>query len=405
MSSFNANSFFNSIAAGNPQTPVFPYPGSQTSGGFNGPNLNAAQGAVSRAQRGFGQQGGQRWKPYNAGPGFGYRQPDVGMGPSQVPGARTANLGGGNRAMNDAAWNALFSNAVFGDMQNQQGLMNEQFNRLDQAMGGFGQQVTQGADRMRSVDARQRATMQGQAAGADQIGQQGYDDFIKYRDQQLAAVGKDIGKANEQAAQSVATYQQAIGEYKDRTALQAQNMAVGLQRQVDNMMKNVAMGINSDGTAMDPAQKAAMMSEMQRNTAEQTSMGINDIYTKYNDTMVAMKADLSKLQSAQSQGTLAGGQLRGQVGTAFGSQTLEAQQFRGSMKQLSSTILGSMEQMSAAAELGSVNLLVNGYKDMYEMIQGNKRGTTSLYAALSGWLAGMTTPGLRDISTPNFGSV
>jgi hypothetical protein len=287
-------------------------------------------------------------------------------------------------------------------MQRQQDIMDQQFGRLNQVAGQFGQAVGQGAEAIRGQDERARQTLEGQAQGAEQLGRQGFDEFVRFRDQQIGAVGQDIARANEQAAGAVAGYERTMGEYQDRTALQAKDLAVGLSRQVQSAMAQLNGGVNPDGTMMTPAEQAAIRTTMQRDVAEQTSTGINQIYTQFNDTMASMGQNLAALRQAQSQTTMAGGQLRGQVGTAFGAQTVDAQRQRAAMTELSSNLRVTMEQMSAASELGAVNLLVGGYKEMYDMIQGNRRGTTSMYAALSGWLAGVTTPGLGQIAPPDF---
>lgn len=427
MSQFNANQFFSRLAYGGggfgqygdvgaPRPQTFPAPRGQPSGGSQGMNplaprpmasrFRGMQADVDRAMnqfRGATQQDPQnRFERYTDSMRIGAPNADWNR-PSQVPGIGTGGVRPNYRSqMNDAAWNSLFSNAVFGDMQTQQGIMDAQFNRLNEGMANYQDAFTQGAERMQQIAQQQRESIGAKANQAMQMGQQGYDDFVKYRDQQLGAVGRDIDAANQQSAAAVASYEETIGQYKDRTALQAQNLAVGLQRQVQNTMRDISSGMNPDGTMMDPAQRAALMTTMQQNTAEQTSMGINQIYTQFNDTMATMGTNLANLKQAQAQTTLAGGQLRGQVGTAFGAQTIDAQRMRGSMMELSANLTTTMEQMSAATELGSINLLVNGFKDMYDMIQGNKQGHTSMYAALSGWLAGMTTPGLTQIAPPNF---
>ena len=119
--------------------------------------------------------------------------------------------------------------------------------------------------------------------------------------------------------------------------------------------------------------------------------------------MAQMGQNLSQLTMAQSQTAMAGGQLRGQVGTAFGAQTIDAQRSRDAMTQLSASLNTTMEQMSAASELQAVGLLANGYKDMYSMIMGNRRGATSMFAALTGYISAMTTPGITFTPTPEFG--
>ena len=381
--------------------PLGAFTGFGPSGGFNA-MLGGMQQAQGRAQ---GPQGGRR--PQGGIGGF-KPVPQMAAYGSAAEMRQRQNTGQGpfaQRDRNNSEWNALFSQAVFGDMARQQGIMDEQFGRLNQGMGRFEGAFTQGADRMREIAGQQRQTLGAEADRAQQLGQQGYDDFLRFRDQQLSAVGQDIERANQQAAGAVSSFEGTMGEYKDRTALQASNLAVGLGRQVQNAMQQLAGGLNPDGTMMTPAERAALQTTMQRDVAEQTSMGINQIYSQFNDTMASMGANLAQLKQAQAQTTMAGGQLRGQVGTAFGGQTIDAQRMRASMTELSSNLRTTMEQMSAASELGAINLLTGGYKDMYDMIQGNKRGTTSMYAALSGWLAGMTTPALGAITPPNFRSM
>jgi hypothetical protein len=288
-------------------------------------------------------------------------------------------------------------------MGNQQGVMNEQFARANQMMGGYEQAFQQGAQAIQGQNAQMRQNLGGLAQRAEQQGQAAFDEFKQFRDQQIGRVDQDISQANQFAQEARANYEKAIGEYQDRSAQQAADLRVGLERQVQNQMRTIEMGRNPDGSLMSPAERAAMQQTMQAETAQQVSQGVNQIYTGLNDTMAQMKGNLSSLMNAQSQTALAGGQLRGQVGTAFGAQTIDASRQRASMMELSANLNTTMEQLSAASQLQAVNLLTNGYKDMYAMVQGNKRGVTSMFAALTGYIAAMTTPGMQFVQPPNFG--
>lgn len=359
-----------------------------------------------RQLQGRGQQAADQ-----ARAGFGQR--DTRFGTTAADEARrrmglngTSQQGVGHReqvAINDAAWRTLLGGAIFQDMGNQQGIMNEQFGRGEQAIGQFGQQLQQGAEAIRSQDQRMRQNLGGIAQQVQQQGKEGYDEFTRFRDKQLGAVGADIDQANKFAAEARAQYEKTIGEYKDRSAQQAGDLRIGLERQVQNQMRSIEMGRNPDGSMMTPAEKAAMTQNMQQAVSEQVSQGVNQIYTNLNDTMAQMGQNLSQLTMAQSQTAMAGGQLRGQVGTAFGAQTIDAQRSRDAMTQLSASLNTTMEQLSAASELQAVNLLTNGYKDMYGMIMGNRRGATSMFAALTGYIAAMTTPGITFVPQPEFG--
>jgi hypothetical protein len=304
---------------------------------------------------------------------------------------------------NDAAWSTVLGGSIFQDMTNQQNVMNEQFARANQMMGGYGQAVQEGAQAIRAQDAQMRQNIGGLAQRAEQQGQAAFDEFKQFRDQQIGRVDQDISQANRFAQEATENYQQAIGEYQDRSAQQAADLRIGLERQVQNTMRTIEMGRNPDGSLMSPAERAAMQQTLQAETAMQVSQGVNQIYTGLNDTMAQMKGNLSSLMNVQSQTALAGGQLRGQMGTAFGAQTIDASRQRAAMTELSANLNTTMEQLSAASQLQSVNLLTNGYKDMYAMVQGNRRGVTSMFAALTGYIAAMTTPGMQFVPQPNFG--
>lgn len=359
-----------------------------------------------RELQGQGQQAAQQRET-----GFRSRPGMIGTTPADAARRRMGigpqpnqNLGPRQQAsINDAAWRTLLGGAIFQDMGNQQQIMNEQFGRGEQAIGQFGQQLQQGAQAIRNQDQAMRQNLGGIAQQVQQQGQQGLQEFERFRDQQMGAVGQDITQANQFAAEARQQYEQTIAQYQDRSAQQASDLRVGLERQVQNQMRSIEMGRNPDGSMMTPAEKAAMTQNMQQAVSEQVSQGVNQIYTGLNDTMAQMGQNLSQLTMAQSQTAMAGGQLRGQIGTAFGAQTLDAQRTRDAMTQLSASLNTTMEQMSAASELQAVGLLANGYKDMYSMIMGNRRGATSMFAALTGYISAMTTPGITFTPTPEFG--
>ena len=386
---------FASMGMPGPNSQGFGPQGRRTAPDFGGMQ-NAGQQAGQRFDSSQTGYGGAQGSSMNLGGGFG----NTGGLTNNAPISFGANPA---RARNDAVWNSLFSQSVFGDMQNQQAVADEQFSKLSGQTDAYGRAMQEGAESLRNQNRQQRESLGGMAAKAEQQGSAGYNEFKNFRDQQMARVSQDISKANALSEESTEGFKQAISQYSDRSAQQAGDLRIGLERQYQSAMKDINSGMNPDGTMMSPAEKAANRQNLQQSMGEQVSQGVNQIFTAFNDTKISMEGNLASLRQAQSQTAMAGGQLRGQTGLGFGAQTLDAQKVRAGYLELSANLTTTMEQMSAASELGAINLLTNGHKDMYEMISNNKRGVTSMYAALSGWLAGMTTPGLDRITPPNFG--
>lgn len=298
-----------------------------------------------------------------------------------------------------AAWDQALANAIGFDMRNQQGAMNELYGQVAGQIGQYEQALGQGLGTLERVGQEQRGALQGIAGGLEQKGQQGYEEFKAFRDQQMQAVGGDISKANQQAAAAVQNYRDAIKDFKDTSAQDAANAAFGLRRDAEARMQEIDM------VDASPAEKAALKQQLTQDVSNQVTQSVTGIFSGMNQQMAAMQGNLSSLMSSQAQQTLAGGQLRGQVGTAFGAQTLDAQRLNQQMTELGANLRVMGEQAYASAMQQSVMLSLQGRRDLAEMIQSNPRQFVSVFAGLSGFLAAATTPGINEISLPNFGAI
>ena len=324
-----------------------------------------------------------------------------GSQPSFIPGAGMVPMGlpAGNIGQQFINWDQALANAMGMDIANQQGAMNQQYGQMQGQIGQYEQALQQGLGTLQSVGVQQQQALQGIAGGLEQKGQQGYQEFKDFRDQQMGAVGQDITKANQFAAQATQNYQQAIADFKDTSAQDAANAAFGMRRNAQEQMAQIDM------LDASPAEKAALKQTMMADVGSQVTQTVTGIYSNMNQTMASMQGNLSSLMGAQSQTAMAGGQLRGQVGTAFGAQTLQAQQMNQQMSELGANLRVMGEQALASAMQQSVMLELQGRQTVAQMIQENPRQFVSMFAGMTGFLAAATTPGIGQISVPNFGAI
>jgi hypothetical protein len=296
-------------------------------------------------------------------------------------------------------WDQALAGAMGTDMRNQQGSMNQQFGEMRGQIGQYEDALQRGLGTLQSVGAGQRDTMRGLATGAQAQGQQGFEEFKAFRDQQMGRVDQDISKSNQFAAQATENYQQAISQFQDTSAQDAANAAFGMRRSAQEQLSQINM------LDVDEGQKAALRQQLSQDVGNQVTQTVTGIYGNMNQTLASMRGNLSSLMGAQSQTALGGGQLRGQMGTSFGAQTLEAQQSNQRMMELGINLRTMGEQAYASAMQQSVALELQGRTTVAQMIQENPRQFVSMFAGLTGYLAGATTPGIGQIGIPNFGAM
>jgi hypothetical protein len=108
------------------------------------------------------------------------------------------------------------------------------------------------------------------------------------------------------------------------------------------------------------------------------------------------------MRQAQAGMTAQGAQIAGQVGTAFGAQTLEAQKMGQQMRELGSNIRVMGEQAYASLATQAAMLLASGQRERYDMYMNNPYQPISVFAGLTGFLNAATTPGIENINLPDF---
>lgn len=335
----------------------------------------------------------RQFQPYTGG--FSAQQPGVPnrpVGPARQIGQSRIDQGYLN-------WDQALAGAMGQDMANQQGAMNQQFGQMQGQIGQYENALQRGIGTLQSVGVQQQQALQGLAGGLEQQGQKGFEEFKGFRDQQMGRVDQDITKANQFAAQATENYEQAISQFQDTSAQDAANAAFGMRRNAQEQMSQIDM------LDVDPGQKAALKQTLMQDVGNQVTQTVTGIYSNMNQTMASMRGNLSSLMGAQAQTAMAGGQLRGQMGTSFGAQTLQAQQMNQQMMELGTNVRMMGEQAYASAMQQSVMLELQGRTTVAQMIQENPRQFVSMFAGLTGYLAGATTPGINQISVPNFGAI
>jgi hypothetical protein len=271
------------------------------------------------------------------------------------------------------------------------------------------------------VGVQQQGALQGIAGGLEQQGQQGYDEFTRYRDERMGQVEREVAtgnrqvasaveEANRQAAGAVSGYEGAMGRFRDTGAQDAANAAFGLRQNARSQMAEIDM------LDASPGEKAALKQQLTMDVGNQVTQTVTGIYSNMNQQVAAMEGNLAGLRQSQAQQTLAGGQLMGgqtmagaqllgQVGTAFGAQTLDAQRMNQQMREVGAQIRVAGEQALASAMNQSVMFEMQGRQAIAQMIQENPRQFVSLFTGLTGFMAGATTPGIGQIAVPNFGAL
>lgn len=335
----------------------------------------------------------RQWQPYTGS--FSAQQP----GTPNRPTGPARQIGQSRIDQGYLNWDQALAGAMGQDMSNQQGAMNQQFGQMQGQIGQYENALQRGIGTMQSVGVQQQQALQGLAGGLEQQGQKGFEEFKGFRDQQMGRVDQDISKANQFAAQATENYEQAISQFQDTSAQDAANAAFGMRRNAQEQMQQIDM------LDVDPGQKAALKQTMMQDVGNQVTQTVTGIYSNMNQTMASMRGNLSSLMGAQSQTAMAGGQLRGQMGTSFGAQTLQAQQMNQQMMELGTNVRMMGEQAYASAMQQSVMLELQGRTTVAQMIQENPRQFVSMFAGLTGYLAGATTPGINQISVPNFGAI
>lgn len=320
-----------------------------------------------------------------------------------------------------ANWDQALANAMGTDIRNQQGAMNELYGANRQQIGLTENALQRGIGTLQSVGVQQQGALQGIAGGLEQQGQQGYDEFTRYRDERMGQVEREVAagnrqvasaveEANRQAAGAVSGYEGAMGRFRDTGAQDAANAAFGLRQNARSQMAEIDM------LDASPGEKAALKQQLTMDVGNQVTQTVTGIYSNMNQQVAAMEGNLAGLRQSQAQQTLAGGQLMGgqtmagaqllgQVGTAFGAQTLDAQRMNQQMREVGAQIRVAGEQALASAMNQSVMFEMQGRQAIAQMIQENPRQFVSLFTGLTGFMAGATTPGIGQIAVPNFGAL
>jgi len=285
------------------------------------------------------------------------------------------------------------------DMANQQSGMNQLYGNLAGQIGQYEQDMLGGLQAFQQQTGQQVDVMREQAGLMQEQGQEMLARFQEQSGQLMGDITGRVDRADQEAASAIATMQQARDQYKDASAQNAANMAFGMRRNVESTLKSIET--NPD---MTPAEKQAARFQLYQESEGQITQGVSQIFEQQNQVMANFGSQISQLQLAKAQTTQAGAQLLGGLGQGLAAQSLQAEQMNLQMQELGANLNVAAEQAAASAQMQATMALLQGRKDLYEMIQGNPRQFVSQFAGLTGYLAGASTPGLQYISIPNFGN-
>jgi hypothetical protein len=282
------------------------------------------------------------------------------------------------------------------DMSRQQAAADYQFGRLNQATEGFMGATEAAAGRMEQVGGAQRQAMQGIAGGLEQQGQKDFDAFTKFRDQQLGGVNQRLDQMGSQMQAAVDKAADVERQFRDTSAQDAANAGFGIGRNAAARAQEIDM------MDLSPGEKAALKQQNWMDTQTQTTQAVTGIFSNMNQQVAQLGQMTASMRQAQAGMTAQGAQIAGQVGTAFGAQTLEAQKMGQQMRELGSNIRVMGEQAYASLATQAAMLLASGQRERYDMYMNNPYQPISVFAGLTGFLNAATTPGIENINLPDF---
>ncbi len=283
------------------------------------------------------------------------------------------------------------------DMSRQQAAADYQFGRMNQATEGFMGATQDAARTMQGLGADQRTALQGIAGGLEQQGQKDFDAFAKFRDQQLGGVNQRLNQMGSQMEAAVQKSMDVERQFRDTSAQDAANAGFGIGRNA--AARNQEIEMMGD---LSPGEKAALKQQNWMETQSQTSQVVSGIFSNMNQQMAQLGQMTASMKQTQAGMTAQGAQIAGQVGTAFGAQTLEAQKMGQQMRELGSNMRVMGEQAYASLASQASMLLASGQRERYDMYMGNPYQPISVFAGLTGFLNAATTPGIENINLPDF---
>ena len=380
------------------QPQVFPAPGGQDPVSSFSQWGNPFAQAGRRGSRpvpmnsgGPASQNQRQFVPYTGS--MGYAQPSI----DPLGGRTNQNLRRPQPTSPFAGIDQTIAGSVGFDMSRQQAAADYQFDRMNQATEGFMGATQDAARTMQGLGADQRTALQGIAGGLEQQGQKDFDAFVKFRDQQLGGVNQRLDQMGSQMEAAVQKSMDVERQFRDTSAQDAANAGFGIGRNA--AARNQEIEMMGD---LSPGEKAALKQQNWMETQSQTSQVVSGIFSNMNQQMAQLGQMTAQMKQTQAGMTAQGAQIAGQVGTAFGSQTLESQKMGQQMRELGSNMRVMGEQAYASLASQAAMLLASGQRERYDMYMGNPYQPISVFAGLTGFLNAATTPGIENINLPDF---
>ena len=265
-----------------------------------------------------------------------------------------------------------------------------QTGQYEQALQGGLQTMGNAAEGVRQVGNAEADRLSAEA-------KQGIDKFYGFRDEQLGKMDQGIAKSNKQMADMVSGYEKAMGEFKDTSAQDSANAAFGLRRDA------MAQSQQIDQMDLSPGEKAALKQQLMGDVGQQVTQAVTANFSNMNNKVSEMEQTLAGFRAAESQQTMTGTQMGTQAGISWGGMGLDAEKTRNNMSSLSAQLRMTSESAYASSMQQLVMTELSGRTAITEMIKSNPKQFMSLFAGLTGFMAAASTPGIENISIPNFG--
>jgi hypothetical protein len=154
---------------------------------------------------------------------------------------------------------------------------------------------------------------------------------------------------------------------------------------------------------LSPGEKAALKQQLMGDVGQQVTQAVTANFSNMNNKVSEMEQTLAGFRAAESQQTMTGTQMGTQAGISWGGMGLDAEKTRNNMSSLSAQLRMTSESAYASSMQQLVMTELSGRTAITEMIKANPKQFMSLFAGLTGFMAAASTPGIENISIPNFG--
>jgi len=331
-------------------------------------------------------------------PGGALQRPGTAIGsPSTVNPAYAGFL----EQMNQPRFLEQLASSLFSDIGQQQAAATAQWGRNEAEITGFRDFLGEAGQRLTSEAGAAAGRMNEQAGRVEGAGSKQQQEQEAYVQRLNEEARRRADEAGEVAGRAVDDIQTVIAGYTDDTARIGAQTAFGIRRRMQGMQKQMAAGINPDGTMMTPEQRQVATMQMTEMTENQVNEALLPIRMRAADQLRELGVTKASYRQAHAQTLTAGAGIVAQTGVAGGQLRQASADLNQQALQLGAQYRQFGESLRSSAELSAVQFEAQGRVQLAEMVRQNPFTLVSLFSGMSALFAVATAPGAGGVPGVN----